>query len=871
MKRAIHNRYTADTIPNTVPMTPRDNAFGKQLKARREALDLTQQALGQRIGCSVITIRKIETGERKPSRQLAELLALHLKVPEAEKASFIAFARDAAPSLSGAPSTPPGRAGPARPPINLPPHLAPLIGREADIEAVLTPLHLGQARLVTLTGPGGVGKTSLARAVVHTLVQQDAHNGPVVWVELAALTQAIQVVPAIARVLGMVLDAPADVLRSVIDYLSSNSTSTLLVLDNVEHVLEAKADIATMLAACPTLHVLATSRVPFRLPGELRIIVAPLTSRAAERLFIQRAREAAPYFAPDPQALLAVSELCTHLDGLPLAIELVAARTALMTPQAMLIRFVKHGGVVLPLVADGTSDLPSRQHTLHASIAWSLDLLDRTVRDAFCRLSVFAGDFTLDAAMRVACLTGPVESDSTAPQQVAAWNTLTSLLDANLLMRHEPRESDTIHSDANVDGRFILLETVRTAGRDELTRSGILALMLERHARYYAWRAQTCASDYARTHHIQDLGWIQACMPNILAAGEYLIAHGQAEQACRLCAACDEVWKNLAYFAEGLALTERALVLPGDATNAYKSARANALITSVRLSAETSEHVRTLARCDEALALFRSIGDERGVWAAMHQRAWQVRRTNANGWMLHTELLDIVRDAGDTYWTAIKLADLAVMSCFDWGEYEAAVRYADEAADLFEVLDADWGLTYALSTKGSALQLLGRLDEASAILTVARELAEGGSTSQLAHLEEALGTISLARGDAKEAVMHFAEVVHLATRHGSPLSQHQALVHQGLAELAAGDAVQAETHFRGALSFFDASPDIGSEQCFGAMCRIGLARIAAAAGRRAGAIELLRDARVVIDLYPTSFDAQVRGVMDEACRLITSQ
>jgi|GEM_PF-4134321 len=341
---------------------------------------------------------------------------------------------------------------------------------------------------------------------------------------------------------------------------------------------------------------------------------------------------------------------------------------------------------------------------------------------------------------------------------------------------------------------------------------------------------------YEQTHQLASWHPIQAVMPDILMAAEHAIAQGQA--------ACSEVWSRLAYFAEGLAVTERALALPvdGDWSHAYKRARSNALITLVRLSVETAHHDHTLARCEEALDLFGSIGDERGIWAALHQLAWQHGRFQGlprDGWTQHTELLERVRRAQDVNWTAIKLTDLAVTCCFVRGEFAAALRYAEEATDLFRQSGDDSGLVYALSTKGSALRLLGQLDEAEVTLTSARAHCAEGWVAQRSRVAESLGRVSLEQGDAQKAVAHFNEAVDLATRLGAPAAHQQALMHLGLAESAAGLPSQAEIHLCRALAFFDTPPIAPLEQYHGAMCCIGLARIMVSSGRRVEAEELL--------------------------------
>jgi tetratricopeptide (TPR) repeat protein len=358
-------------------------------------------------------------------------------------------------------------------------------------------------------------------------------------------------------------------------------------------------------------------------------------------------------------------------------------------------------------------------------------------------------------------------------------------------------------------------------------------------------------------------------MPDILAAAEHAIAQGQAEHACRICAACVRVWMNFGYFAEGLAITKRALSLPTAETPPALRARAGAMLTLIRMSAQTADQTRMVEMCNEASALCHRIGDARGIWQVQHQRAWLRRSINpVEGWALHVALLEEARRKEDAHWIAIKLADLAVMSCYDFADHETVLRYTDEALALFEAVNDHWGMCYALITRGAALHALGRLDEALETLNHAQSLGAYMLPAQQAHLEDVMGTVCLAQKNFDVAVSHFAASVQLLRQIGPSFSQHSALANQGIAEVASRHTDDATQNLRRALAYFDGVPDgdpsSAVARCFIARCRIGLAHLAAHAERSDEAATLLREAQRVVDEYPTAFDGFMRSMLREA-------
>ena len=362
----------------------------------------------------------------------------------------------------------------------LPAPLTAFVGRERELAGLRALLARRDVRLLTVTGPGGVGKTRLAIEAARELA--DGFAAGVRFVPLAPLGSPDLVLPAIARTLGIGESHPGGILRDLTEQLAS--TELLLVLDNFEHLLAAGPDLALLLAACPALTLLVTSRAALRVSGEHEFAVPPLplpvergtwtfeqiAASDAVRLFVERAEAVQAGFRLTPANAWDAAEICRRLDGLPLAIELAAARVKVFPPHALLARLERR----LPLLTGGPRDAPARLRTMRDAIAWSHDLLDADEQRLFRRLAVFVGGFTLDAAIDVA-------GDGTLPE-AAVVEGISSLVDKSLLL---PAASDDAANDDLGEPRFSMLETVREFALDELARSGEEDAVRRAHAEYF--------------------------------------------------------------------------------------------------------------------------------------------------------------------------------------------------------------------------------------------------------------------------------------------------------------------------------------------------------------------------------------------------
>jgi predicted ATPase/transcriptional regulator with XRE-family HTH domain len=748
-------------------------SLGIWISRRRKALGLTQRQMAEQVHCSLQTVKAIETDARRPSAQMAERLADVLQLTSALRDGFLRAARK---DLAVAQLPPPvaletdgARADGvahvqhiALKPGALPSQPNRLIGRTREIAAVIGLLR-SDARLVTLVGPPGVGKTRLAHAVAERL--RAAFPDGVRFTALAAVQEAPLVGATLCAALGLKLQvnqAPAALLETAL-----HARYILLVLDNFEQILDAAPLLAELLAACPNLHILVTSREPLRLRAEHVFQTPPLdmpplmddskiswnngrhtteTQRpsttedqrsvaigqsSAVQLFVARARAAKYTFALTPDNASAVAAICRRLDGLPLAIELAAARVAAIDLTALLAQIES---AALHVLTDGARDLPDHQRTLRSALSWSYDQLDTNDKALLRALSVFVGGWASEAAT-----IGAVEADA-----VDVLMRLTRLASKSLVA---PLPS------AGGEARFGLLETIRAFALEQLRAAGEERVMRQRHAAYVTAVCERAEPLLRGPDQQRWLERLAAEQPNVRAVLTWLQQHDPLA-ALRLAAAAAPYWDQAGMLVEGTALLRATLAVAKDAPPPL---RARSHLWLGRLFYHQSDLATARKHCETSAQLAREEGDECGEGWALYALACTERARPADAVPTLRSSLALLRAANDRIGIA---AALNALGGFErWaGNYDAALQHHNEALSLARAEDDVTGAAETLHSLGMVLIQIGdyagarlRFAEGETLLRAINERLE------LAWIIHHQGYAASCQGDFYAAAALFAE------------------------------------------------------------------------------------------------------------------
>ncbi|MCW5851778.1 MAG: tetratricopeptide repeat protein [Anaerolineae bacterium] len=882
-------------------------SFGQWLKRRRQGLGMTQHDLAQHVGYSVTMIRKVEADERVPSRQLVEALAEQLRITPDERTAFLRFARDELSEdledLPGHSATPvPQPALAPRSVLPIPP--TAIVGRDTERASLGAMLQGDASRLITLTGPGGVGKTRLALQVAAE--GQPAFSHGVHFIPLASVLDPALVESTLAQTLGVSDPSGRRLRDSLIDFLADKRM--LLVLDNFEHLTPAAPLIAALLAACPGLKVLVTSRSPLHLRGEQEFPLLPLALNPAIQLFTQRATNARPDFHLTPDTTSVVGAICQRLDCLPLALELAAARVKLFSPPALLTR-LEHR---LTVLTGGAHDLPTRQQTLCNTIAWSYNLLDEVEKTLFRRLAVFVGGFTLDAAEAVCAddegprtkdegdLRFPLGPTSFVLRRDEILDRVASLADKSLVIQMRNFES------AEGEPRFTILETIREFALEQLEANGEADTVRARRLSFFLGLAETAEPRLIEAHHAEWMARLENDLDNIRAALDWAITQGKADLCLRLAASLYEFWFHRHYH-EGLTYLMRALRLPDGAP--LSRTRAKALSAAGELARQQGDWGAARVIAEESVALWRTLDDKRSLAQALLRASTAIRLQGdyATSLTLTEEAVGLCREVGDRWpltlalnaWTIAlviqarypaasdAIAEALALSrslgdrrliasslshsghvVLQQGNYAAARALYMESVAMWRELDNRWMLANYLFLRGYIAWVEGDYVQATSVchesLALWRELRH---QQRIANTLNLLGLIARGLGDDEEADRRYRESLDLfrAAAHGPG----EAAVLHNLGRLSEAEADSAR-----AMALFGTSLRLNhalGEWRGGAFCLIALGRVAEQvgdsqrAGRLFGAAEALQSAGgpliIPDDRVEYDFDDKAPAVM----------
>ena len=688
--------------------------FGDLLRRHRAAAGITQEDLASRTGLTPQAIGLLERGKRRhPHAYTVQKLAEVLELEERNLSEFEAAAR-----RSSGP-----RSGDHTPVYRVPAPPTSLVGREHEVATIATLLREEDVRLLTLIGPGGVGKTRLAIEVASR--SREAFSDGVVFVPLAPLRDAELVPSVLAETLGVRDVADRSLQDALKHYLQGKEM--LLLVDNTEHLLPAAPVVAELVEGCPGLTVLATSRAPLRLSAEQQFPVAPLPldeavfpdGSPAVRLYLERAKAVAPSFELTDANAAVVARICQRLDGLPLAIELAAARIKLFKPKALLERMDRR----LQLLSGGPRDLPERQQTLRDTIAWSHDLLDEAEKTLFRRLAVFAGGFALEAAEEVCGPGMPVEGE--------VLENLASLVDNSLLVSVAETSSES------EEPRFMMLETIREYAAEHLWSDGEAEEVQRTHALYYLALAEAAQPETSPRMFDEWLVVLEREHDNLRAALRWAIQQREVDIGARLGLMMWRFWSENFHLGEGRRWLEAVLEL-GEPVDGIDEPTASArrwaflhLIAGIMASGQ-GDYDRAVVLCEESLALYERMGYRKG--------------------------------------TSGPLRELGVVA-YHRGDYDRAVRLSEQALEVTREFGSIFGAGLATCSLADALRAQGDLEKARTLLVESLSLLRRKPyplrvANALANTLARLGSIECELGRDARAFELYRESLKLGRKFG---------------------------------------------------------------------------------------------------------
>jgi predicted ATPase/serine/threonine protein kinase len=644
-------------------------------------------------------------------------------------------------------------------PANLPVPRTGFVGREKEVAGVKELLLRQDVRLLTITGPGGIGKTRLAVEVANGLVE--SFPGGTHFVPLSSLNDPGLIASVIVQALGIReagAQSPLEILKKNLQ--DSSRAPMLLLMDNFEHLVQAAPTVAELLATGPNLKIMVTSRAALHVYGEHEFPVPPLAlpdSRSvpsvqallqcpAVALFVQRAAAAKPDFELNRENASAVTEICARLDGLPLAIELAAARVKVLSPSSMLTRLASR----LQLLTGGSRDLPQRQQTLRAAMDWSYDLLSAAEQKLFRRLSVFVGGCTLEGAEAVC--------DTKSDLDLDLLDGMASMVDKSLVQQVERAKGES---------RFVMLETIREYALEKLEASGEEALTKRAHAAYCLVLAEEEATEQSGAEGAEWLERFASEHDNFRAALEWLTETGDAEWGLRLGTALFRYWEIREYLAEGRDRLGRLLKLAGAASPT--KLRMRALFAAGVLAGEQGDYASAEALISESQNIAHELGDKTGIAVSLNALAVFARDRGdvATAHVLFEASLELWRELGDEKAVARALSNLANVLKLQ-GDYDRARSLYAECLAIFQRLGDRTGVAWSLNYQGDVARDQGDSAGAQALyeqgLVIFRELGDrwgiAGTLADLGGLAREQRDYPRVHSLYRESIKIFQELEH---------------------------------------------------------------------------------------------------------------
>jgi predicted ATPase/DNA-binding CsgD family transcriptional regulator len=709
---------------------------------------------------------------------------------------------------------------------NLPAQLTPLIGREQEVSTACALIRRPEVRLMTLTGTGGIGKTRLGLEIARTVLP-DFSDG-VFFTSLASIRNPELVIPTIAQTLGLREAGDWSLKERLKAFL--HKKFLLLLIDNFEQVVTAAPELIELLACSSHLKIIVTSRAVLSVYGEYEFPVSPLSlpdlkhfekgedisQSAAVALFLQRAQAIKPDFYMTPKNARAIAEICVRLDGLPLALELAAARTKLLPPQALLTRLERR----LHLLTSTAQDIPARQRTLRNALAWSYDLLNTQEQGIFRQVSVFIGGFTLDAAQAV-CNSGH-------DGELFVLDNLASLMDKSLLSQIEQEAQEP---------RFVMLETIREYGLERLIANEEEVIATQHaHATYYLALAEKADSHLPTIKQRMWLQRLEQECDNLRAAFYWLLEQNEVEKALRLATALWRFWWMCGRVIEGKNLLELSLAASQKMQETLTSVRARALSVIGTLAGLQGDFDQAETFCHQSLALSRQLGDRKSIITALWMLGYVAREkgnyTVAEG--LAGESLTLSRDDDDAVGTIYSLETLAAVA-LDRGEYEQACKLIEEILVISRQLDDTWKTASLLWLLATVTLFQGDFTRAQTLLeeslTRSKEINDKRNT---AYSLVMLGYVAYFQDQRDRMRILIEEGLALHREVGDRRGIAEALYGLGWSVLDRGDPLAAQGLFEQSLAILREL----KRTWFMALCIDGLACAVAAQGQSLWAARL---------------------------------